>query len=196
MRTHWIVAAALACSAVASAQDRASSTQATTGNASNDGAMVTMTGCVTRDDLSYANGRKSVGGRAVTTGGTADKFLLSSARVSASSTNGAVGTSGTGTLTSNTDPRAFEGPRYLLVGQSADFRAQLGHQVEVTGRVTNAAMTEGSGPAVTENKNELPRTTASGVDAKEQNDADAAAVYRPQIQVNSIKMIATTCEVK
>lgn len=164
MKTNWIMAALLCTAATAAAQDRTASP------ADDVRQMVTMTGCVTRDDMSYASGRLSTDGRAVTSGGDADRFNLSDARVTTSGQARATGTSGT--TTGSTDPVAVGGARYLLVGKSADLRPHLGHQVEVTGRIGAMDQNKGSGPAATANKN------------------DAAV---PQFTVDSIKMITATC---
>jgi hypothetical protein len=190
MKGQWILATMICTAATVAAQDRNTGV-AREGN----GQTVTMTGCVTREDMSFASGRKSVDGRAVTSGGDADKFLLSDARVVRPGQEKTVGTSGT--ATSNTDPVSVAGAHYLLVGQSADFRPHLGHQVEVTGRIGAMKDSKGSGPMVTEQKNERPGTDANSTAAsREAGGAASAAFSGPQIQVDSIKMITASCEIK
>lgn len=103
-------------------------------------ALVTMTGCVTRDD---AGGRKGTGGRAVASGGDSDKFLLIDARMTETQVR-STGTSGLSTITTNpANTVVLSGARYLLAAKSADVRPHVGHQVEVTGRVTGAAPKNG-----------------------------------------------------
>jgi len=191
MKANWVIAAVLCTAASATAQDRTLNANDKTGQ------LVTMTGCVTREDLSYASGRKSVDGRAVTSGGSADKFLLSDARVSRPGQEKTVGTSGT--VTSNSDPVAVGGARYLLVGQSADMRQHLGHQVEVVGRVAAFNDVKGSGPMVTESNKErngvaaTGTSSASAADRETKSGVDSEAFSGPSIQVDSIKMISAAC---
>lgn len=164
MKMRSIVGMLLCCAATAAAQDRTPSTTDKLGQT------VTMTGCVTRDDMSYASGRLSTDGRAVTSGGDADRFLLSDARQTTRGEAKATGTSGT--ATGNTDPVAVGGAHYLLVATSADLRPHLGHQVEVTGRIGAMDADKGSGPAATAGK------------------SDAAV---PRLTVENIKMISAAC---
>jgi hypothetical protein len=81
MKTNWLIAAAVLSAmttAAAAAQDR-SPRGASTPAARGSGTTVTVVGCVARADLSYANGIKGVGSRAVAQGGSADKFVLMNA---------------------------------------------------------------------------------------------------------------------
>lgn len=141
--------------------------QSQTTNRQTSGATAMLTGCVTRADMSYASGRRAVDGRAVTSGGEADRFVLVTTK---GATDGRIGTTG------STDPVAMKGAKYDLLGESADLRPHLGHEIEATGHF------------------ERVNPNSSSTDAPAALGKDEPNL--PKFRVDSVRMISAACEAK
>jgi hypothetical protein len=123
----------------------------------------------------------------------ADQFLLTSARMSSANTpgagisgrasgqadSGAPGASGApGTATSN--PRRT----FMLEGQASELRDQVGHQVEITGRLEPIGSTGGTrGAAGSPDAAGSAGTSSSG----------SSTSPAEKLQVQSVRMIAMSC---
>jgi len=195
LMTAMIFAAAASIAAQTQAQGKAD------GKAGGPGAAVTIRGCVTRADLSYANGVKGTDGRAVTSGGTSDKFLLANARRSDGTESKK--DDSRAAQTSNSDPLALKGPYYLLEGQSADMRQHLGHEVEITGTLEqlqpDPALANGNNARERERSASSPssgQTGTAGSGTAGSTDSANLVVDGPQLRVQSVRMVASTCSVQ
>jgi len=152
---------------------------------SND--LLTVTGCVTRLDMSYASGRQSVDGRAVTSGGDADRFALANARGPGDTTRGA-------TTTGSSDAIAIGGPMYELLGQSADFRTHLGQRVEVRGRREPPQPGAAVGTAGAE-KSAAAASTSPSASGNAPTALGSKEPTLTRLRVESIKMVSATCDI-
>lgn len=104
-------------------------------------------------------------------GDSADSFMLSDLKWGSKSTGGAVGTSGTGT-----PPAAIASATSLklIPGASAKLSDHVGHQVEVSGTVSDKAS---------------PSTPPDPASAR-------PAAAGPALEVRNVKMVSATCESK
>jgi hypothetical protein len=95
------------------------------------------------------------------------KFLLTSAQMSPTGTSGAAAAA---------EPRTAVASQYRLEGDDAKLTPQIGHKVEIAGTVQEAAAAS------------APAAGASGAASA------AAQASEPTVKVDTVKMIASTCQ--
>jgi hypothetical protein len=147
-------AAITACSN--NANRNATGTTGTAGSAGDQNAAVTVTGCLQQG------------------GGMASNFILTQA----SSTSGAVGTTGSATDTNKVgnEQRAAAAKSYRLDGDKDTLNPLVGHQVRVSGRITDAGK-------IQTDQDRSANGSPSDIDAK-----DLA-----KISVDGVEKVADAC---
>lgn len=124
---------------------------------------ITVTGCIQK----APEGATGTTGSTATRGMTEPKFLLTSASM------GATGTSGTSTTSAGATATTSSAHEYRLDADDAKLTPHVGHKVEITGTLDQAASTSTT-------------STAAGQTA-------SASVSSPKLKVDSVKMVAATC---
>lgn len=162
---------------------------------------MTWTGCLQRADQ-VATGTSGSAGAASSSPSASRGFLLTNARMgsgSRSSTAPGAATSGAtsstpgaaagGGATSSTPSGAASasssGSSYRLDGEDAELAKHVGHQVEITGKISPA-----SGSSSTPS---TPSTPPSSSTPSTSSSSASSSSGGGQVQVQSVKMIAATC---
>ncbi len=204
MKSTWLFGSALVSLVLVAGM---SAQQATTSSASQPGTM-TMTGCLQQGSAVGASGRNSTGTPASGSG----SFMLIDARMGALS-----GGSATGGATGTTSARAavMSGSSYLLEGQTSDLRTHVGQHVEITGRLASGTTTPSSPTGAAAGVGTTGTTGTVGVpggtggttsgttsrtpgapgtsSAAGATGRTSAGMNPPRIEVESVRMIASTC---
>jgi hypothetical protein len=188
----FCVAAALSCVATLGAQIPSTSTSADQRTPTTDKAKeISVTGCLSK--------------------GADGKYVLTSAKID-SPADATAGTSGTttppataGTTPSTPSATANAASTWALSGGS-DLDKHVGHKVQITGKATmdsrmpdptaaaagSAATGSAATGAVAAGTVGTSGSTATAA-AEEQRNKDTRSASQPQLDVQSVKMIAATC---
>jgi hypothetical protein len=188
--TGGIAAVALACGVSLAAQTPAATQSGTPST-------VTVTGCLQRGNsmsgTTGTTGSATSGTSAASASASAsDHFMLTNAKMGSgsSSTTGAAGSATTGTTGSGTSATgaagsSTSGASYVLEGSTSDLSSHVGHEIEVRGKIDSSSTGSSYGSGASTGSAAAGATTGS-----------ASATSAQKLQVESVRMIASTCSAR
>jgi hypothetical protein len=191
MTSGFCAAAALSCFATLGAQTPATSSSAGQRTSADSAKEITITGCLS----------KGADGKYVLSNAKADNPSATAGTSGSTTPAPATGTpSSGGTSTTGSASSSMNAATSWTLSGGTDLDKHVGHQVQVTGKAAmDSSMDHGRTPDTTASAAGTPATGAVGTSGstataatEEQRNKDSNA-NAPRLDVQSVKMIASTC---